>query len=192
MRCSWARGDERMVRYHDEEWGVPLRDRRRTFEFLVLETMQAGLSWLVVLRKREAFREAFADFDPDRVATFGADEIGTMLQDARLIRHRGKLEAAVANAKAFLALEEHGPGFVEHAWSFVDGAPIQHRCRSDADVPTTTPQAEALAADLKRRGFRFVGPTTIYAHMQATGMVNDHLVDCPRHDEVAALAERIA
>lgn len=180
-----------MERYHDLEWGVPLFDRTRTFEFLVLETMQAGLSWRVVLRKREAFREAFEGFDPERVAAFGADEVASMLSDARLIRNRAKLEAAISNARAFLELDATGPGFVEHAWSFVGGSPMQHRFTSHDDVPAMTPEAEALAADLKGRGFRFVGPTVLYAHMQATGMVNDHLVSCPRHREVALQAEAI-
>jgi DNA-3-methyladenine glycosylase I len=185
--CPWVGDDPTMRRYHDEEWGVPLFDARRTFEFLLLETMQAGLSWRVVLHKREALREAFAGFDPERVAAFGREEVERMLDDERLIRHRGKLEAAIANARAFLALEE-GPGVVPHLWSFVGGAPRQHRYRRMEDVPAVTPASEALAADLRRRGFRFVGPTVLYAHMQATGMVNDHLVSCPRHAVVARLA----
>jgi DNA-3-methyladenine glycosylase I len=176
-----------MRRYHDEEWGVPLVDPRRTFEFLLLETMQAGLSWRVVLHKREALREAFAGFDPERVAAFGEPQVATMLGDARLIRHRGKLEAAIANARSFLALEEAG-GFVPHVWSFVGGAPRQNRFRRVEEVPSVTPESRALAADLRRRGFRFVGPTVLYAHMQATGMVNDHLLSCPRHAAVARLA----
>lgn len=186
-RCPWAEGDPVMERYHDEEWGVPLFDARRTFEFLVLETFQAGLSWRVVLHKRQAFREVFAGFDPERVAAYGEREVHAMLADARVIRHRGKIEAAVANARAFLVLEE-GPGFVHHVWSFVGGSPLQHDIALADEVPAVTPEAEALAADLRGRGFRFVGPTTVYAHMQATGMVNDHLVGCPRHAEVAALA----
>ncbi|MDZ7800024.1 MAG: DNA-3-methyladenine glycosylase I [Trueperaceae bacterium] len=186
-RCPWAEGDALMAAYHDSEWGVPLYDPRRTFEFLVLETFQAGLSWRVVLHKREAFRDAFADFDPERVAAFGPDEVTRMMGDASLIRNRAKLEAAIANARAFVAMEE-GPRFVPHAWSFVGGAPIVHRFERPEEVPATTPEAEAWARDLKRRGFRFVGPTVAYAHMQATGMVNDHLVTCPRHAEVAAMA----
>jgi DNA-3-methyladenine glycosylase I len=177
-----------MARYHDEEWGVPLHDPRRTFEFLVLETFQAGLSWRLVLHKRDAFREAFADFDPEKVAAFGPDRIETLAHDARLIRNRAKLEAAVANARAFLAMEESGAGFVAHAWSFVGGSPQAHRYRRAEEVPSTRPEAEALAADLKARGFRFVGSTVMYAHMQATGMVNDPLLGCPRHAAVAALA----
>lgn len=179
-----------MEAYHDAEWGVPLYDRQRTFEFLVLETMQAGLSWRVVLNKREAFREVFEDFAPERVAAFGRDEVASMMADARLIRNRAKLEAAIGNARAFLELEASGPGFVDHAWSFVGGAPIQHRFARADEVPATTPEATAWARDLKARGFRFVGPTVAYAHMQATGMVNDHLTSCFRHAEVAALAGR--
>lgn len=175
-----------MAAYHDEEWGVPLYDPRRTFEFMVLETFQAGLSWRVVLHKREAFRRAFADFEPEAVAAFGPDRIEVLMTDASLIRNRAKLNAAVANAQAFLAMEECGTGFVAHAWSFVGGRTIVHRYERPEQVPSTSPEAEAWSRDLKRRGFRFVGPTVAYAHMQATGMVNDHLVGCPRHSEVAA------
>lgn len=174
-----------MAAYHDEEWGVPLIDRRRTFEFLVLETFQAGLSWRVVLHKREAFRRAFAGFEPEAVAAFGPDRIEALMTDASLIRNRAKLNAAVANARAFLAMEESGPGFVANAWSFVGGRPIVHRYEHLDQVPATTPESEAWSRDLKRRGFAFVGPTVAYAHMQATGMVNDHLVSCPRHSAVA-------
>lgn len=191
-RCPWAEGDEAMARYHDEEWGVPLFDPLRTFEFLILETFQAGLSWRVVLHKREAFRRAFEGFDPERVASFGPQRIEALLADRGIVRNRAKLLAAVDNARAYLALEEAGPGFVPHAWSFVGGAPRVHRFASPGEVPSTTPEAEALAADLKRRGFRFVGPTVMYAHMQATGMVNDHLVGCPRHAELAADAPTAA
>jgi len=184
-RCPWAEGDALMATYHDEEWGVPLVDRRRTFEFLVLETFQAGLSWRVVLHKREAFRRAFAGFEPEAVAAFGPDRIEALMSDASLIRNRAKLNAAVANAQAFLAMDESGPGFVAHAWSFVGGSPIEHRYERPGQVPSTSPEAQAWSRDLKRRGFRFVGPTVAYAHMQATGMVNDHLVGCPRHADVA-------
>lgn len=175
-----------MAAYHDEEWGVPLIDRRRTFEFLVLETFQAGLSWRVVLHKREAFRRAFAGFEPEAVAAFGPDRIEALMSDASLIRNRAKLNATVANARAFLAMEESGPDFVTHAWSFVGGRPVVHRYERPDQVPSTTPEAEAWSRDLKRLGFAFVGPTVAYAHMQATGMVNDHLVGCPRHAAVAA------
>src|SRR6056297_381554 len=185
-RCPWAEGDPLMAAYHDEEWGVPLVDPRRTFEFLVLETFQAGLSWRVVLHKREAFRRAFAGFEPEAVAAFGPDRIEALMTDASLIRNRAKLNATVANARAFLTMEESGPGFLTHAWSFVGGRPVVHRYERIDQVPSTTPEAQAWSRDLKRRGFKFVGPTVAYAHMQATGMVNDHLVGCPRHAAVAA------
>lgn len=186
MRCPWAEGDPLLQRYHDHEWGVPLFDPRSTFEFLVLESFQAGLSWRTVLAKREAFRRAFAAFDVAAVARFGEKEVGGMLLDASLIRHRGKIEAAIVNARCVLELEESGPGFVPHLWSFVGGEPIVHHFERQQQVPAVTPEAQALAADLRRRGFRFVGPTTIYAHMQATGMVNDHLTSCPRYAELTA------
>lgn len=186
MRCPWAEGDPLLERYHDLEWGVPLYDPRATFEFLVLETFQAGLSWRTVLAKREAFRRAFAGFDVEAVARFGAKQVEAMLLDASLIRHRGKIEAAIVNARRVLELEEAGPGFVPHLWSFVGGEPIVHRFERSDEVPAHTPEAVALAADLRRRGFRFVGPTTLYAHMQATGMVNDHLTSCPRHADPTA------
>lgn len=186
-RCPWACGDLLMERYHDEEWGVPEHDDRRQFEFLVLETFQAGLSWRTVLHKREAFRRAFAGFDPARVACFGDAELARLLDDRRLIRNRAKMRAAVGNARAFLDVQERFGSFDGYAWSFVGGAPHQNAWAAPEEVPATTPEAEAFAADLKQRGFRFVGPTVVYAHMQATGMVNDHLVDCPRHSEVAPL-----
>jgi DNA-3-methyladenine glycosylase I len=184
-RCPWAQGDDLLARYHDEEWGVPLRDPMRTFEHLILETFQAGLSWRVVLGKREAFRRAFAGFDPEVVAAMEPSDVERLAQDATLIRNRAKLDAAIANARAFLAMEERGPGFVPHAWSFVGDAPRVNAWTRPEDVPTTSPEATAWARDLKRRGFRFVGPTVLYAHMQATGLVNDHLVGCPRHAELA-------
>lgn len=187
-RCPWSDGNPQLARYHDEEWGVPLRNDRATFEFLLLETFQAGLSWRVVLGKREAFRRAFAGFDPERVARFGPRDVERMMKDSSLIRNRRKLEAALGNARAFLEVQaEHG-SFADYAWSFVGGAPIQHRYERPEQVPATSPEAEAWARDLKRRGFRFVGPTVMYAHMQATGMVNDHLLGCPRHAALAAVA----
>ena len=186
MRCPWALNDPLLERYHDIEWGVPLFDPRATFEFLVLETFQAGLSWRVVLAKREAFRRAFAGFDVAAVARFGEVQVAEMLSDPSLIRHRGKIEAAIVNARCVLDLEERGPGLVEHFWSFVGGGPIVHRCKRPAEVPAVTAEAQAMASDLRGRGFRFVGPTTLYAHMQATGMVNDHLITCPRHAELTA------
>lgn len=176
-----------MEHYHDEEWGVPEHDDGRLFEFLVLETFQAGLSWRTVLHKRDAFRRAFAGFDPERVAAFGDDEIERLLNDASVIRNRAKIRAAVGNARAFLQVQERYGSFDGYSWSFVGGCPRQNAWERPEEVPATTAEAEAFSADLKQHGFRFVGPTVVYAHMQATGMVNDHLVGCPRHGEVASL-----
>jgi DNA-3-methyladenine glycosylase I len=187
-RCPWAQGDALLARYHDEEWGVPLYDPVRTFEHLILETFQAGLSWRVVLGKREAFRRAFHGFDPEVVAAMGERDVERLAQDATLIRNRAKLVAAIANARAFLAMQERGPGFVSHAWTYVGDAPRVHAWTRPEEVPTTSPEATAWAHDLKRRGFRFVGPTVMYAHMQATGLVNDHLLGCPRRAELAEAA----
>lgn len=186
-RCPWSDGDPLMARYHDEEWGVPLRDDRGIFEFLLLETFQAGLSWRIVLHKREGFRAAMADFDPARVADFGRDDVERMMEDASIIRNRRKLEAAVRNARAFLEVQAEYGSFASYAWSWVGDAPLVHAHERPQDVPTTSREAQAWSRDLKQRGFAFVGPTVVYAHMQATGMVNDHLVRCPRH---VALAPR--
>ena len=165
-------------RYHDTEWGVPVRDDRKHFEFLVLETAQAGLSWWTILRKRENYRRAFADFDPAKVARFDARAVSRLMQDAGIVRNRQKIEAAIANARAFLAVQEELGSFDAYVWPFVGGAPILNRWRQQTDVPATTPESDALSKDLKRRGFKFVGPTIVYAHMQATGLVNDHLLGC--------------
>lgn len=188
VRCAWAGEDPLYRAYHDEEWGVPLRDDTRLFELLVLEGAQAGLSWYTVLKKRPAYRAAFAGFDPRRVAAFGAAEIDAMLGNAGLIRHRGKLEAAVGNARAVLELQAAHGSFSDWLWGFVDGRPLQNAWRSLAEVPAQTPASQALSRELVRRGCRFVGPTIAYAFMQAAGLVNDHTVDCFRHAEVAALA----
>lgn len=185
-RCAWAGTDPVYVRYHDEEWGVPVRDDRRLFEFLVLEGAQAGLSWLTILRKREAYRRAFAGFDPARVARFGARDRARLLGDAGIVRNRLKVDSAITNAQAFLAVQEEHGSFAGYQWGFVDGRPIQNRWRSLAEVPARTPLAEAFSRDLRARGFRFVGPTIVYAHMQAVGMVNDHVVGCFRHRRVGA------
>jgi len=189
VRCAWALGvNQAYLDYHDTEWGVPVRDDRRQFEFLVLEGAQAGLSWSTVLNKREGYRRAFAAFDPEKVARFGEARIAKILADPSVIRNRLKVRSAVTNARAFLAVQEEFDGFCNYIWRFVDGAPKQNRWRRDADVPATSPQSDALSKDLKRRGFRFVGSTIVYAHMQATGMVNDHVIDCFRHAECARLA----
>lgn len=185
--CPWCRNDPLYRRYHDEEWGVPVHDDKVLFEFLILEGAQAGLSWITVLRKRECYREWFAGFDPARVARFGAAHVERMLQDPGLIRHRLKLESAITNAQAFLAVQKEYGSFDAYLWNFVGGQPIVNRPRQLADVPAVTPLAEQLSKDLKRRGFRFVGPTIMYAYMQAMGVVNDHLVSCPRHKACAAM-----
>jgi DNA-3-methyladenine glycosylase I len=173
-----------MIAYHDDEWGVPVHDDRRFFEFLVLEGAQAGLSWSTVLRKRERYREVFAGFDPARVARFGARDVGRLLADPGIIRNRLKVEGAVRNAKAFLALQDEHGSFDAWVWRFVGGAPIVNRRRATRDLPATTPESDALSRDLAKRGFTFVGSTICYAFMQATGLVNDHAVHCPRWREL--------
>jgi DNA-3-methyladenine glycosylase I len=189
QRCPWCEGVSEAYReYHDGEWGVPLRDDGGQFEFLLLEGAQAGLSWATVLHKRAGYREAYAGFDPQRLARFTARDVARLMRNPAIIRNRLKIEAAVTNARAFLALQEALGSFSDYIWGFVDGRPVQNRWRRPRDVPVTTPVSDALAKDLKRRGFRFVGSTIMYAHMQATGLVNDHLVSCYRHAECAALA----
>ena len=184
-RCDWAERPEIMRAYHDTEWGVPLHDDRRLFEFLVLEGMQAGLSWLCVLNKRENFRRAFDRFDPERIARYGAAKRRALLQDAGIIRNRLKVEAAVTNARAFLAVREREGGFQRFMWGFVDGKPRVNRWRGMGQIPAVSRESDAMSKEMKRLGFRFVGSTVCYAHMQATGMVNDHLVSCFRHAKVA-------
>jgi DNA-3-methyladenine glycosylase I len=183
-RCAWAR-DELMIPYHDEEWGVPVHDDHRLFEFLILEGAQAGLSWSTILRKRDAYRRAFHRFDPARVARYGARDVRRLLGDAGIVRNRAKIEAAIANARAFLDVQREHGSFDQYAWQFVSGQSIQSRWRSPGEVPTETDVSRAMSRDLKGRGFRFVGPTICYAFMQAVGLVNDHTVGCPRR---AALA----
>lgn len=187
-RCAWVTGaDPQMVEYHDREWGVPVRDDRKHFEFLVLEAAQAGLSWSTILKRREGYRKAFSDFDPDKVARYTERKIGTLVQDASIIRNRMKIEAAVKNARQFLAVQEEFGSFDDYAWRFVDGRPIVNRRKGMGDIPATSAESDAFSKDLKSRGFSFVGSTIIYAHMQAIGMVNDHLVDCFRYREVQGL-----
>jgi len=189
-RCPWSLGvDAAYQRYHDEEWGVPVYDDARHFEFLVLESAQAGLSWATVLRKRAAYRRAFAGFDAQRVARFNSRSVERLVNDAGIIRNRQKIVAAISNARCFLALQEEFGSFDHYVWRFVDGRPIRNRRKKQGDMPATSPESDALSKDLKRRGFSFVGSTIIYAHMQATGLVNDHLVDCFRHDACAALVK---
>ncbi|HJQ84146.1 MAG TPA: DNA-3-methyladenine glycosylase I [Candidatus Binatia bacterium] len=184
-RCGWCGSDELYVRYHDTEWGVPVHDDRTLFEFLVLEGAQAGLSWITVLRKRQAYRKAFASFDAARVARFTARKVEQLLQNPGIIRNRQKIESAVRNARAFLAVQEEHGSFDAYQWRFVDGRPLQHRRRTLRDIPARTPLSDAFSKDLKQRGFSFVGSTIVYAHMQAVGMVNDHVVDCFRFRALA-------
>jgi DNA-3-methyladenine glycosylase I len=172
-----------MIAYHDTEWGVPLYDDRKLFEFLVLEGMQAGLSWRTILHKRENFRRAFDGFDPEKVARYGKAKIERLMADAGIIRNRQKIEAAVKNARAFLAIQEKSGSFYQYVWQFTEGKPILNRWKSLKDLPACSPESDAMSRALKEKGFRFVGSTICYAHMQATGMVNDHLVACFRHTE---------
>ena len=189
-RCAWANGDAAMLRYHDEEWGVPVHDDRRLFELLILESAQAGLSWATILKKREAYRRAFDGFEPARVARFGARRIRQLLGDAGIVRNRAKIEAAVANARAVLAVQRQQASFDVWLWGSVAGAPRQNTWASLRQVPAETDASRALSRDLKAHGFTFVGPTICYAFMQATGMVNDHTTDCFRWREVRRLARR--
>jgi DNA-3-methyladenine glycosylase I len=179
-RCPWANGSDLYIAYHDDEWGVPVHDDRRFFEFLILEGAQAGLSWSTILNKRDAYREAFAGFDPARVARFDRRRIERMLSNPGIVRNRLKIESAVTNARAFLAVQRECDTFDRYVWKFVDDKPVVNRHRSLSTVPARTAQSDALSKDLAKRGFRFVGPTIMYAFMQATGLVNDHLVKCPR------------
>lgn len=187
-RCGWCGDDPLYVAYHDQEWGVPCRDERALFELLILEGMQAGLSWLTILRKREAFRLAFHGFDPDGMARFGDAERELLLSNAGIVRNRAKIDAAIGNAQAMLELREQGVCFVDWIWAVVDGRPEQNRWRSLTEVPVSTAGSTALSKRLRQAGFRFVGPTICYALMQAAGLVNDHIVGCPRHAACAAMA----
>jgi len=173
-----------MIAYHDTEWGVPLHDDQKIYEFLVLEGMQAGLSWSTILRKRENFRAAFRGFDPQVVAEFGPADMERLLLDAGVIRNRQKLEAAIVNARQFLLVQKEFGSFDRYIWEFVGGKPIRNRFRVDTEIPATSPESDRLSKDMRQRGFKFVGSTILYAHMQATGMVNDHLVSCFRHKQV--------
>ena len=185
IRCAWAgTKDPLYIAYHDEEWGVPVHDDRRHFEFLVLEGAQAGLSWSTILHRREGYRKAFARFDPERVARFTKATVRRLLEDTGIIRNRLKIESAIGNAKAFLAVQEEFGSFDAYVWRFGVGRPKQNRWKSIREIPARTADSDALSKDLRARGFRFVGSTICYAHMQATGMVNDHLTTCFRHREV--------
>ncbi len=192
QRCEWTQAevDPRYLAYHDQEWGVPVHDDRKQFEFLMLESAQAGLSWWTVLKKREGYRKAFADFDPVKVARFTDKRIARLLENRAIIRNRLKVAAAVNNARCFLEVQAEFGTFDSYIWQFVDGEPIQNKRRRLKDLPATTRRSDLLSKDLKRRGFKFVGSTIVYAHMQAVGMVNDHLITCFRHKECARMAKR--
>ena len=187
-RCAWCGDDPLYVAYHDTEWGVPVHDDHLLFEFLILEGAQAGLSWITILKKREAYRRAFAAFDAEKVARYGARDIARLLGDAGIVRNRLKIGAAINNAQRFLEVQAAFGSFDAYIWRFVDGRPLQNRRKTLKDVPATTTESDALSRDLKARGFKFVGSTICYAHMQATGMVNDHVADCFRLAEVRKLA----
>jgi DNA-3-methyladenine glycosylase I len=185
-RCGWAgTSNPLMLEYHDREWGVPVHDDRRHFEFLVLEAAQAGLSWSIVLNKRDGYRRAFSQFDPVKVARYTTRHVDKLVADPAIIRNRLKIEAAIRNARVFLAVQDEFGSFDAYCWRFVDGRPRRNRWRMTSEIPATSPESDAFSKDLKRRGFSFVGSTVIYAHMQAVGMVNDHLVGCFRHRQVA-------
>jgi len=187
-RCDWEPWDDLMLRYHDEEWGVPSHDERHLFEMLVLQGAQAGLSWATILRKRDGYRKAFAAFDAEAVAKFRPRDVERLLKDPAIVRNRAKVEASVANARAVLDVRETAGSLEAYLWGFVDGRPVRNRWKRLAEIPAETPVSLAMTKDLKRRGFRFVGPTICYAFMQAVGMVNDHVTTCFRYPEVARLA----
>lgn len=184
QRCGWCKGDELYEAYHDTEWGVPLYEDDRLFEFLILETFQAGLSWITILRKRENFRRAFDNFNYRKIAEYSEEKISKLLSDPGIIRNKLKIRASVANAKAYMQVQQEFGSFSNYIWGFVDHKPIQNSWKTFREAPATTGLSIAISKDLKKRGFKFVGPTVIYAHMQATGMVNDHELECFRYIEV--------
>ncbi|MDT7832359.1 DNA-3-methyladenine glycosylase I [Flavobacteriaceae bacterium S356] len=183
-RCFWVSDDPLYIEYHDKEWGVPVYDDDRLFEFLILETFQAGLSWITVLKKRENFRKAFDNFDYKKIATYPESKYESLLQDAGIIRNKLKIRATISNAQAFMKVQEEFGSFSTYIWKFTEGKPITNVFKKREEVPATTELSDAISKDLKKRGFKFVGSTVIYAHMQATGMVNDHTTDCFRYKEV--------
>ena len=190
-RCKWAEGVSLdYIEYHDKEWGVPVFDDRVQFEFLLLEGAQAGLSWSTILNKRDGYRKAFADFDPTKIARFTDRQVEKLLLDPSIVRNRLKVRSAVGNARAFLTVQKEFGSFSEYIWGFVGGKPIQNRFKKDSDIPATSPESDALSKDLKKRGFKFVGSTIVYAHMQATGLVNDHVGGCFRHKPCLAMAKK--
>ncbi|MBT8261030.1 MAG: DNA-3-methyladenine glycosylase I [Flavobacteriaceae bacterium] len=183
-RCDWCVGDSLYEQYHDEEWGVPVYDDEKLFEFLILETFQAGLSWITVLRKRENFRVAFDDFDYKKITNYNQDKIDELLQNSGIIRNKLKIKATITNAQAFIKIQEEFGSFSDYIWKFTNGKPIKNTFKTMKDIPANTPLSDTISKDLKNRGFKFVGTTVIYAHMQATGMVNDHTTNCFRYEEV--------
>lgn len=190
-RCGWCEGDALYEAYHDQEWGVPVLDDHNLFEFLTLETFQAGLSWITVLRKRQNFREAFDDFDYRKIALYKEPKITKLMENAGIIRNQLKIRASVNNAQQFIKIQDEFGSFSRYTWNFVDGTPIQNKVKNYKEAPATTDISDQLSKDLKKRGFKFTGSTVIYAHMQATGMVNDHEIDCFRYDEIRKLGEKM-
>lgn len=186
-RCEWAGEDGEMAAYHDEVWGVPVHDDQRLFEFLVLEGAQAGLSWATILKRWDGYRNAFAGFDVEKVAQFGKRDVNRLLRDTGIIRNRLKVECTISNAQRFIEVQEEFDSFDAYIWRFVDGKPIQNTWKTMKDIPAETDESKVMSKDLKQRGFKFVGPTICYAHMQATGMVNDHRIGCFRHEAVKRL-----
>ena len=190
-RCKWAEGVSLgYIEYHDKEWGIPVYDDKIQFEFLILEGAQAGLSWSTILNKREGYRQAFADFDVQKVARFTTKRVEKLLGNPAIVRNRLKVQSAVTNAKAFIEVQEEFGSFSNYIWGFVDGTPIQNKFKKDSDIPATSPESDTLSKDLKKRGFKFVGSTIMYAHMQATGLVNDHVVSCFRYKPCAVKAKK--
>lgn len=190
MRCGWPGDDSQYIAYHDTEWGVPETDSRALFEKLILDGFQAGLSWITILKKRDGFRQAFDGFEPDVIAQYAEKDVRRLLGNAGIIRHRGKIEAAIGNARAYLQLREAGRDFNAFCWQHVDGQPLINRFKTLKDIPAETKESRALSKALKQAGFKFCGPVIVYAFMQAVGMVNDHLVDCPEHEKCRKLAEK--
>ena len=189
-RCSWPKQDPLYVAYHDEEWGVPEYDDRALYEKLVLDGFQAGLAWITILRKRDNFRRAFNDFDPEKIARYPKRKIESLMQDAGIVRNRSKIEGAVLSARGYLEIMEHGPGFANFLWDFIDGKPKDNKFKTSKQIPAETELSKKISKELVSRGFKFVGPTIVYAFMQAVGMVNDHLVSCHRHAACAKLAKK--
>lgn len=190
QRCEWCHGSDLYREYHDTEWGVPCFDDHKLFEFLILESAQAGLSWITILKKRENYRKAFADFDAEKVARFNSRSVERLMADAGIVRNRMKIESAISNAELFLELQASHGSFANYLWGFQDGKPIQNSFTSLSEIPASTPLSDTISKDMKKRGFRFFGTTICYAHMQAVGMVNDHVVSCHRYKACRELAER--